>query len=47
MRDGQIAAELSAAELDRDNALVHESLLLEPVSSRPALRGRAETGATR
>jgi branched-chain amino acid transport system ATP-binding protein len=47
MRDGQIAAELGAAELDRDNALVHESLLLEPVSSRPARQSRAETGATR
>lgn len=31
MRDGQITAELTAAELDRDNALVAESLLLEPV----------------
>jgi len=31
MRDGQITAELAAAELDRDNALVAESLLLEPV----------------
>ena len=31
MRDGEIAAELAAAELDRDNALVAESLLLEPV----------------
>jgi branched-chain amino acid transport system ATP-binding protein len=32
MRDGEIAAEIAAAELDRENALVQESLLLEPVS---------------
>jgi ABC-type branched-subunit amino acid transport system ATPase component len=31
MRDGEIAAEIAAAELDRENALVQESLLLEPV----------------
>ena len=32
MRDGEITAELAAAELDRDNALVQESLLLEPAA---------------
>jgi branched-chain amino acid transport system ATP-binding protein len=31
MRDGEIAAELAVAELDRESALVQESLLLEPV----------------
>jgi branched-chain amino acid transport system ATP-binding protein len=31
MHDGQIAAGLAATELDRDNALVAETLLLEPV----------------
>jgi branched-chain amino acid transport system ATP-binding protein len=47
MRDGLIAAELSAADLDRDSALVQESLLLEPMPSRPAGERRAETGAAR
>lgn len=32
MRDGEIAAEIAAAELDRDHPLVQECLLLEPVS---------------
>jgi ABC-type branched-subunit amino acid transport system ATPase component len=32
MRDGEIAAEVAAAELDREHPLVQECLLLEPVS---------------
>jgi branched-chain amino acid transport system ATP-binding protein len=51
MRDGEIAAELAAAELDRESALVQESLLLEPVPPRsePAAdrRRQAEKGAAR
>jgi branched-chain amino acid transport system ATP-binding protein len=39
MRDGEIAAELAAAELGRDNALVQESLLLEPAAARPLVTG--------
>jgi branched-chain amino acid transport system ATP-binding protein len=38
MRDGEITAELAAAELDRENELVQETLLLEPVS-RPRAAG--------
>jgi branched-chain amino acid transport system ATP-binding protein len=40
MRDGEIAAQLAAAELDRNNAQVAESLLLEPVPTQgqPAAR---------
>jgi branched-chain amino acid transport system ATP-binding protein len=41
MRDGEIAAEIPAAELDRDHAQVQETLLLEPGSRR------AEEGAIR
>jgi ABC-type branched-subunit amino acid transport system ATPase component len=41
MRDGEIAAEIPAAELDRDHAQVQETLLLEPGSRR------AEEGAVR
>jgi branched-chain amino acid transport system ATP-binding protein len=51
MRDGEIAAELEAAELYRENALVQESLLLEPVRPRSepvaSHRRRAEKGAAR
>jgi branched-chain amino acid transport system ATP-binding protein len=39
MRDGEIAAELAAAELDRGGALVQESLLLEPAAVRPLVTG--------
>jgi branched-chain amino acid transport system ATP-binding protein len=41
MRDGEIAAQIAAAELGRDHPLVQETLLLEPGSQR------AEEGAVR
>jgi ABC-type branched-subunit amino acid transport system ATPase component len=47
MRDGEIAAELTAAELGRDNALVRESLLLEPVSRRSLTTGGTRGGVAR
>jgi branched-chain amino acid transport system ATP-binding protein len=50
MRDGQIAAGLAAAELDRDNALVAEALLLEPVPTdgeKTVGQRWAKTGVTR
>jgi ABC-type branched-subunit amino acid transport system ATPase component len=39
MRDGEIAAALTPAELGRDNVLVQESLLLEPGPGRPLTTG--------
>jgi ABC-type branched-subunit amino acid transport system ATPase component len=51
MRDGEIAAELAPADLDRESALVQEALLLEPVPPRgePTAdhRRQAEKGAAR
>jgi energy-coupling factor transporter ATP-binding protein EcfA2 len=44
MRDGEIAAELAAAELGRDNPLVQESLLLEPPAGRPLTTGGGQSG---